>query len=253
MGSAFDRLHETTTDQRDYDPMNPPTAHIVFPVITLTISAVIALYGWRRSRAVAIVAVTWAVVSLFTSRIPFFQEPDKWSEGDVLGFMAFGGLVMTPVVLGFVALWRSSTFQDFMEDTPSWVLTVTQTYRLTGAGFLLLYLEGSLPAEIGVVNGTLDIIVGVTAIPVAWTLARGFSWSRNLAIAWSLVGIFDLACAFTVVTLSLFGLIELVPAPSRMGLFPLSIVSIYQVSTAIFIHIYLFRRLLRSELSLIHI
>jgi len=93
----------------------------------------------------------------------------------------------------------------------------------------------------------LDIIVGVTALPVAWVLARGFSWSRNLAIVWNLVGILDLASAFTVVTLSIFGLLALDPAPTRMGLYPLSIVSIYQVAIAIFLHIYLLRRLIYTE------
>ena len=222
-------------------------ADILFPTITLTIATVISLYSWRRSRTVAVVALVWAVISLFTSRIPFFQNPDQWTDGDWLGFMAFGSFVMVPIVLGFVALWRSSAFRQFMNDTPSWVLTATQVYRLTGAGFLLLYLQDLLPAEIGLVNGVLDIVVGVTAIPVAWTLARGFKGSRNLAIAWNLVGMFDLASAFTVVTLSIFGLIDIIPAPARMGLYPLSIISVYQVAIAIFIHIYLLRRLIYTE------
>jgi hypothetical protein len=227
--------------------MNLQIPNIVFPIITLTIATVIALYSWRRSRTVAIVALIWAVISLFTARIPFFQNPDQWTDGDLLGFMAFGSFVMIPVVLCFVVLWQSSAFQQFMNNTPSWVLTATQVYRLTGAGFLLLYLQGLLPTEIGLVNGVLDIVVGVTALPVAWTLARGFPWSRNLAIVWNIVGIFDLASAFTVVTLSIFGLIDLVPAPARMGLYPLSIISVYQVAIAIFIHIYLLRRLIYTE------
>lgn len=118
--------------------MNLQIPSVVFPIIMLTIATVIALYSWRRSRTVAIVAVVWAVLSLFTARIPFFQNPDQWTDGDLLGFMTFGSVVMIPVILFFIVLWRSSSFQQFMKDTPTWVLTATQVYRLAGASFLLL-------------------------------------------------------------------------------------------------------------------
>ncbi|MEQ8672558.1 MAG: hypothetical protein RLP44_25195 [Aggregatilineales bacterium] len=227
--------------------MNDQTASIVLPAIALTIATAIALYSWRRSRMVAIVAVVWAIISLFTARIPFFQNLDRWTDGDIVGFIAFGTVLTIPIVLFFVALWRSSAFQHFMNETPTWVLTATQVYRLTGASFLLLYLRDLLPAEIGLVNGVLDIIVGLTALPVAWMLFRGIASSRNIAIAWNLLGVLDLASAFTVVTLSIFGLLELDPAPTRMGLYPLSLVSVYQVAIALCIHIYLLRRLLFAD------
>jgi hypothetical protein len=181
---------------------------------------------------------------LFTARIPFFQQVGRWSDGDLLGFMGFGTALMIPVALFFVALSRSQSFRQFMNDTPSWVLVSTQVYRLTGSSFLFLYLRGLLPAEIGLVNGVLDIVVGITALPVAWTLARGLPWSRNLAIAWNLVGLLDLASAFTVVTVSILGLLQVDPAPTTMGLYPLSLVSVYQVAIALCIHLYLARRLL---------
>ncbi len=226
--------------------MNEQIANIIFPAIALSIALAIALYSWRRSRRVAIVAIGWAIISLFTARIPFFQHIDRWSDGDMIGFIGFGTVLTVPVVLFFVALSRSQLFQQFMSDTPSWVLAATQVYRLTGASFLLLYLRDLLPAEIGLVNGALDIIVGLTALPVAWALARGFPRSRSIAIAWNLAGIFDLASAFTVITLSILGLLQLEPAPTRMGLYPLSLVSVYQVAIAICIHMYFLRRLLRK-------
>lgn len=227
--------------------MNEPIASIIFPAIALTIAIAIALYSWRRSQTVAIVAIVWAIISLFTARIPFFQNLDRWTDGDLLGFIAFGSILTIPVMLFLIALSRSQSFQQFMNDTPSWVLTATQVYRLTGASFLWLYLRDLLPAEVGLVSGVLDIIVGITALPVAWTLSRGFPWSRNLAIAWNFVGMFDLTSSFTVVTLSIFGLLALDPAPTRLGSYPLSIVSVYQVAIAIFIHIYLLRRLIYTE------
>ncbi len=229
--------------------MNQNIPNIIFPIIALTIATGIALYSWRRSRTVAIVAMGWAILSLFTARIPFFQTLDRWSDGDFLGFLAFNAVFATPLLLLLIGLRRSATFQKFMEDTPTWVLTATQIYRLTGTSFLILYVQGLLPAAIGLSNGLQDFIIGITALPLAWMLYRGFFWSRNWAIVWNLAGLFDLVSAVTVITLSISGLIELVPAPSRMGIYPLSLISLYQVVIAMFIHIYLLRRLLGSNMT----
>lgn len=227
--------------------MNDPISSTIFEAIALAIAAGIALYSWRRSRTVAAVAIVWFIISLFTARIPFFQHADRWAEGDFLGFMAFGSVLMIPVALFFVALSRSKSFRQFMDHTPTWVLVSTQVYRLTGASFLLLYLRDLLPAEIGLVNGVLDIVVGVTALPIAWALARGFAQSRSLVIVWNVIGILDLAIAFAVVTISILGIVQLNPVPTRMGIYPLSLVSVYQVAIALCIHIYLFQRLLHRD------
>lgn len=223
---------------------------VFFPIVTMTIAFALALYSWRRSRAVAIIIVSWAVLTLFTARIPYFQSPNSWSDGDAIGYYAFNAVYAIPVVLLLIASWRSAAFQKFMRETPTPVLTATQLYRLSGASLLILYLNGSIPAEIGLSSGILDIIIGLTALPMAWVLYRGFAWGRNAAIVWNIVGLLDFIIAATVITLSFEGLIDVSPIPSRMGLYPLSLITLFQVAVATFIHIILLRRLLQNENSI---
>ncbi|MEM9950255.1 MAG: hypothetical protein AAF846_01535 [Chloroflexota bacterium] len=220
---------------------------IVFPIIALTIAIVIALYSWRRSRSVAIIAVGWAILSLFTAQIPYFQSIEAWSDSDMLGYNVFSLAMVFPVIILLIALWRSEHFRQFMHDTPIWVLTASQLYRIAGASLLIFYWQGLLPAEIGLSNGVQDIIIGLTALPLAWMLYRGFSWSRPVAIVWNVAGLFDFISAGMVLTLSILGEINLTPIPTRMGLYPLSLISLYQVPVAIFIHIYLLQRLFRGD------
>lgn len=229
--------------------MDSPIPDIIFPIITLTIGTVIAAYSWQRSRIVAVIAMSWAILSLFTAQIPYFQNPDRWTEGDLLGYNAFNAVFTIPIIVLVIASWRSSEFRKFMNDTPVWVLTASQLYRLSGATLLLYYFQDLLPAEIGISNGVLDIIIGMTALPLAWALYRGFSWSRNFAIIWNFVGLFDFVAAAAVITLSFFGVIEISPVPARMGLYPLSLITVYQVAIAFFIHIHLLQRLFRNESS----
>ncbi|MEO1165974.1 MAG: hypothetical protein AAFV98_19475 [Chloroflexota bacterium] len=221
--------------------------NIFYPIVTLTIAFAIATYSWQRSRTVAIITIGWAILTLFTAQIPYFQSPDNWSDGDVNGYYLFNALFIIPVVLLCFATWRSASFSKFMQDTPSWVLTATQIYRLSGASLLILYLNGSMPAEIGLPNGIMDIIVGITALPLAWAIHRGFSWSRNLAIIWNIFGLLDFIIAATVISLSFEGLIDIAPSPTRMGRYPLSLITLYQVAIAAFIHMYLLQRLLRNN------
>ncbi|MEM6530945.1 MAG: hypothetical protein AAF653_21790, partial [Chloroflexota bacterium] len=213
-----------------------------FTVIALTIAVVIAAYSWRRLPVLSVIMVGWAVLSLLMARIPFFQNAEDPS-GDAIGFIAFNVASLLPIICLFVASRRSAAFKQFLAETPTWVLTVTQLYRISGASLLVYYSQGLLPAEIGVSNAVQDIFIGVTALPVAWALYRGFSWSRNLAIIWNIVGLFDFVSAAAVLSLSNMGAIELSPAPTLMGMYPLSLITLYQVAIAIFIHIYLLQRL----------
>jgi hypothetical protein len=54
--------------------------------------------------------------------------------------------------------------------------------------------ESLLPA-FGIPTRVGDILVGVTAIPFAYFLWKGFSWSKYALVIWSVLGITDLVNA----------------------------------------------------------
>ncbi|WP_373520839.1 hypothetical protein [Aquiflexum sp.] len=118
--------------------------------------------------------------------------------------------------------------------------------RFAGIFFLVFYFKEKLPFEIGVVNGLLDIIVAVTAIILALMVYKTGNKFNKLVLAWYGLGLLDFTSAFTVVGLSFFGLISVSPALTPMGLPPLTLISIFQVPIAMFIHIYLINRIKNS-------
>jgi len=214
---------------------------LFFPIVALTIAGAIALYSWNRSRVVALVSIGWAILSLFTSQIP------QNMNDPIMSYLAFNTIFGLPIILLLIASYRSKTFMTFLAGTPVWVLTATQIYRLSGGSLLILYLSAQLPAEIGLSNGVQDIVIGLTALPLAWLLYHGFQWSRNLAIVWNFLGLVDFISAAVIISLVTFGAIHLSPEPTQMGMYPLALISVYQVPIAFFLHIHLLIRLLRTD------
>jgi hypothetical protein len=70
-----------------------------------------------------------------------------------------------------------------------------QTYRIFGVVFLWGVSQGILHPAFGIPTGVGDILVGVTAIPFAYFLWKGFSWSKYALVIWSVLGITDLVNA----------------------------------------------------------
>lgn len=204
-------------------------------------------YSWVRYRPFAYVTIVWFLVALVVAQIPFFQNEQTWMAGDGKGFIAFGTALMVPVVGLLLAWQKSSAFRAFLEEIPTWLLVSTQVYRMAGIFFLLAWLQGTLPWQIGLVNGVLDVAVATGAVLVA-TLVYKYGKRANAAVlVWCGLGLLDFALAFTVVGLSFLGMISIAPAPASMGMPPLTLISIFQVPLAMFIHIYLIARIRKSS------
>ncbi len=101
-----------------------------------------------------------------------------------------------------------------------------------------------MPPEIGVVAGCADAFIGITAVPVAWAVARNMGGVRRLAVGWNLLGIADFLVAVSMVSLSFIGILSLQPAPVRIGLHPLALISLFQVPLSMAIHLLALRRLM---------
>jgi hypothetical protein len=72
------------------------------------------------------------------------------------------------------------------------VLIALQTYRIAGIAFLLGMTQGILDPAFAIPAGIGDILIGVTAIPFAVFLWKGYSWSKYALVVWSVLGIADL-------------------------------------------------------------
>ncbi|MEZ5402509.1 MAG: hypothetical protein R2729_22730 [Bryobacteraceae bacterium] len=171
------------------------------------------------------------------------------------GWLAFG--TMPPrlfFVLGAAAaftIWFAS-FSDFgasAANAPIHWLVGYQAFRVAVEIFLHWgWREGFVPRQLTWESCNLDIVTGVTAIPVAFLAARGTIGKRGL-LAWNIVGLALLVNVVTVAILSM-------PTPFRV--FPEDQVNrfvtrppyvwlpAFLVPTALCGHLLVFRRLRTS-------
>ena len=77
------------------------------------------------------------------------------------------------------------------------LLIAVQTYRIGGIAFLWGMTQGILDPAFAVPAGVGDLLIGLTAIPFAIFLWKGYSWSKYALIVWSVLGIADLVNAIT--------------------------------------------------------
>jgi hypothetical protein len=77
------------------------------------------------------------------------------------------------------------------------VLIAVQTYRILGIAFLWGMTQGILDPAFAIPAGVGDILIGVTAIPFAIFLWKGYGWSKYAVVVWNVLGIADLVNAIT--------------------------------------------------------
>jgi hypothetical protein len=77
------------------------------------------------------------------------------------------------------------------------LLIAVQMYRIGGIAFLWGMTQGLLDPAFAIPAGVGDILIGLTAIPFAIFLWKGYSWSKYSLVVWSVLGIADLVNAVT--------------------------------------------------------
>ncbi len=111
------------------------------------------------------------------------------------------------------------------------LLIAVNTWRIVGIAFLWGMTQGILDPAFAIPAGIGDILIGVTAIPFAIFLWKGYSWSKYAVIVWTVLGIADLVNA---VTLGLITNPDF--STSTMATLPWILVPIVAVPTALILH-----------------
>lgn len=212
--------------------------------VAFAIAIAVATSSWPRMRLFSIAVMAWCAAAWALSLRGFFQDAGRWNAADVPGFLLFGTLMTLPLVAIALGWYRSRVFRGFLEATPLPTLIGSQAYRLAGIVFLWMYAEGLMPPQIGIVAGCADAFVGITALPLAWAVSKHIGGVRRLAIGWNLFGIADFLISVSMVSLSFIGVLALQPAPVRIGLHPLALISLFQLPLSIAIHLLALRRLM---------
>ena len=102
-----------------------------------------------------------------------------------------------PVAVALIVGGMSVTTRAALDAAPlSWLVGV-QVYRILGFIFLRLWSHGLLPVYFALPAGIGDMLVGVTALPLAFVLRSDSRLARRLALGWNVFGILDLVNAVT--------------------------------------------------------
>ncbi len=75
------------------------------------------------------------------------------------------------------------------------ILTSIHAIRIFGVVFLIGISQGIIAPTFGYVAGIGDILIGVTAIPIAYIIKKGYSWARRGSMIWNILGMADLIAA----------------------------------------------------------
>lgn len=110
------------------------------------------------------------------------------------------------------------------------LLVAAQTWRILGVVFLWGVSQGILHPAFGIPAGIGDFLIGLTAIPFAYFLWKGFSWSKYAVVVWSVLGIADLINAISL------GLLTSESGRSVMTTFPWILIPTVGVPLALALH-----------------
>jgi hypothetical protein len=178
----------------------------------------------------------------------------------VTGIFAVSGLGMKwdmkppPMVLAFVLffaasvlLTRSKHGRALVESTPVYVLVGAQVFRFPLE--LLMHqagLEGVMPMQMSYAGYNFDIVTGITALPIAYAIAKGKapSW---LALAWNTLGSATLLIVVVIAIVSTPPVHAFGDSPEKLNIwiaqFPFVWLPAVMVQFAFISHVTLWRKL----------
>ncbi|WP_315833257.1 hypothetical protein [Bradyrhizobium prioriisuperbiae] len=174
------------------------TSHATFDLIAtviLTASAAICIatlaIGFagsveQRIRLATILTAWFSIVVLFAALRLFSADRGP------LASAGFGLSILVPTIALTLIVARNAKLRRRLSDIALPALIGMHAVRVLGVLFLVLHAQNRLPAEFANMAGWGDILVGLTALPVAWLVARNHPWSRSIALLWNVAGLADL-------------------------------------------------------------
>ena len=196
-----------------------------------------------RIKTAAVVAA-WFVILVSLGALGVFSTAGG-------GTPAIGTAVLVPITVAIVAAASSPAVRAAALGIPPATLVAIHAGRLLGVFFLLLLAAGRLPPTFARSAGWGDVIVGLTAGPLAWMIhRRGAGWQRA-TLAWNTFGALDLIAAVTLGIGSAPGsalrFIFEPPGSGTIGTLPWLLIPGFLVPLYLITHLALFARLARVE------
>ena len=211
----------------------------IIVALLLGLARALARSGWPALERAAIlrnaglVLIAWFGAALVLAWLGFFEgAPDR------VPTVEFG--ILAPILIGVIALARSTTLRRVVAAIPqAWVVGV-QFYRTLGAVFLTLLAIGQLPAAFAIPAGVGDVLVGILAPVVALVIARGWRRASVFVLVWNIFGFLDLVCAVGtgfMTSPSPAQLLSLDAPNLLISAFPLVMIPVFAVPLSVLLHL----------------
>jgi hypothetical protein len=147
--------------------------------------------------------------------------------------------ILAPIVAAYVLVIAIPALRRAVQAIPPASLVGIQAVRIVGALFLAALALDQLPAAFALPAGIGDVIVGLSAIPLAFALARNAPQARRWALAWNVFGLLDLLVAVATGFLSSsnpFRLIYENPPADQLSALPLVMIPAFGVPLFALLH-----------------
>jgi hypothetical protein len=226
--------------------LSPLAIAVLLPTALVVVAIFAVLWRERTSSREARVAIAsgiglaaWAIAATVLAWRGSFELPP--------------GAMVPPVGINLVAvlfalglfLSASRSLRHLLRNQAN--LIRLHVWRLEGFVFLVLMLQGRVPALWAIPAGLGDIFVGATAL---W-VARGLDQpgGRRRAIAWTLFGMADLVVAVALGVMTNPGptqVFHTIPTAELLTQYPLALVPVFLVPLAFTLHVASLLQLLRG-------
>lgn len=226
---------------------SPLTVAVLLPTALVVVALFAVMWRERTSRrdaALAIAAGTvlaaWAIAAAVLARQGFF----KLRPGATVPPVGINLIVVLLALTFFLGV--SPTLRRLLRNTAN--LVRLHVWRLEGLVFLILMLQGRVPALWALPAGVGDVLIGATA---PW-IARGLNrpGGRRRGIAWTLFGMADLVVAVALGVMTNPGptqVFHTVPTAELLTEFPLALVPAFLVPLAVVLHVLALLQLVRGS------
>ena len=155
---------------------------LVFIVQVLVLAAILV---WRRPRIGVGLAIWLGMLAVLAGQ-GYFLNFEKMPPR-----LAIAGLL--PLAVGLLML-PTHGMRHFLAVTPPERLVYLQSFRILMEIILwALFVQGRAPQLVTFEGRNIDILIGLTAIPVGWMVMERRAWPAWVGSAWNVAGILILA------------------------------------------------------------
>ena len=202
--------------------------------------------NFRRAQLVCILTVfAWIVLATAFSRRDLGFPPDRTElyDNDFITFWYVPFIVYGPLMLFLLSRKRIPAFDVICCEVSLPAIVGSQLYRIVGVYFTVQALRGAFPWVIGIPVGIGAVIVGVTAVPLAYRLKKSPERSKNITLVWNCFGLAYFTYAIWMSILATTPLIDFHPDPVDVFRFPLSYIVAFGLPFSTILHVIIFSRL----------